>query len=347
MLWPIHSTCSEPRINILSPCDTCSTLSPQLGTPHRSVHPIKLGTFSLWPVVSLMAKMLWLLIFSRLLLPSQASLSTSCSGRDSDWSRRGVASALRSWLRSGVTEAGEGGGAGSSEGEVWSWLWDPLTETVHPHYAGYNDGVEEGEEGEEPTNRRVVTVGKVEDGLAWQWRGRTEAEGWLYGVLDGRGGLEGGQVTFLYPDLRTGLQGRWEDGLLQGAKEVTVVAERCSGGVKELLLEPLGEVDLSDPRTMDPHERGAVYVGRSKIAGGGEGLFARRVFLPGDLISYFGGQVTFPENFLFDNMTAAEEEDAGSYFFNLEQFSPAWWGVPEGQVIDTPGHGLAGGGTNH
>ena len=75
-----------------------------------------------------------------------------------------------------------------------------------------------------------------------------------------------------------------------------------------------------------------VYVATSGRAGGGQGLFARREFLPGELISYFAGKKTVEEEFLFDNMTAAEEEDAASYYFNLAENSPGWWGVPEGQV---------------
>ena len=72
----------------------------------------------------------------------------------------------------------------------------------------------------------------------------------------------------------------------------------------------------------------------SRIPGGGEGLFARRRFLPGELVSYFGGKKTVEEEFLFENMTAGEKEDAASYYFNLAENSPRWWGVPEGQVTE-------------
>ena len=30
-----------------------------------------------------------------------------------------------------------------------------------------------------------------------------------------------------------------------------------------------------------------------------------------------------------------EEEDASSYYFNLAENSPGWWGVPEGQVAES------------
>ena len=70
-------------------------------------------------------------------------------------------------------------------------------------------------------------------------------------------------------------------------------------------------------------------------AGGGQGLFARRQFLPGDLVSYFAGKKTVEEEFLFDNMTAEEEEDAASYYFGLGESTPDWWGVPENQVAES------------
>ena len=79
-----------------------------------------------------------------------------------------------------------------------------------------------------------------------------------------------------------------------------------------------------------------MYVGKSHLPGAGEGLIARRRFHPGDLVSYFGGKKTFRENFLLDNMTAGEKEDAASYFFNIGKDSPGWWGVPRDLVIDTP-----------
>ena len=84
------------------------------------------------------------------------------------------------------------------------------------------------------------------------------------------------------------------------------MATRCRGGLKELLLvegsatEDSGESLTiwrredtnatwlgSYPRVMDPHERRSVYVGQSAIPGSGEGLFARRSFLPGELVAYY------------------------------------------------------------
>ena len=83
-----------------------------------------------------------------------------------------------------------------------------------------------------------------------------------------------------------------------------------------------------------------VYVATSGKADGGQGLFARRQFLPGELVSYLSGVKTMTEEFLFDNMTLEEEEDAASYFFNLDEESPRWWGLPEGQVAEIMHRGI-------
>ena len=142
-------------------------------------------------------------------------------------------------------------------------------------------------------------------GLTWQRVGRHRLDGLLYGMVDSTGRFSGDNITFVYPDLRTGLHGTFRDGELVAATEVRIVAARCRGGMKELLLadsRPAGGPSParlwrredtnatflgSWPLVMDPHERRAVYAAPSRIAGAGEGLFARRSFLPGNLVSYY------------------------------------------------------------
>ena len=64
-------------------------------------------------------------------------------------------------------------------------------------------------------------------------------------------------------------------------------------------------------------------------------FYRMKQFLPGDLVSYFSGKKKLEDELFFDNMTAEEEEDAESYSFGLAENSPAWWGVPKGQVAET------------
>ena len=62
-------------------------------------------------------------------------------------------------------------------------------------------------------------------------------EGFLYGEVDQEGKFTGDEITFLYPDLLTGLNGKFVDGEVQEARAVDILAERCRGGMKEIKLK--------------------------------------------------------------------------------------------------------------
>ena len=85
-----------------------------------------------------------------------------------------------------------------------------------------------------------VTVGFFQDekprGLAWQWKSERMLEGFLYGEVDLEGKFTGDEITFLYPDLLTGLHGKFLDGEVLEARAVDIVAERCRQGIKEIRL---------------------------------------------------------------------------------------------------------------
>jgi len=86
------------------------------------------------------------------------------------------------------------------------------------------------------TDARLVTARGKSPGhtqVIWQMVGREIRDGFLYGV--GEGWLGTGNITFIYPDFSTGLQGYFEDGTLVQAREVRIIGERCYQGVKELL----------------------------------------------------------------------------------------------------------------
>ena len=163
-----------------------------------------------------------------------------------------------------------------------------------------------GTDGSETTTVADFLAAGPPRGLTWQRNGRNINDGLLYGEVDSEGRFTGDNITYVYPDLRTGLRGTFRDGELVAGTEVRIVATRCRGGLKELLLvegsatEDSGESLTiwrredtnatwlgSYPRVMDPHERRSVYVGQSAIPGSGEGLFARRSFLPGELVAYY------------------------------------------------------------
>ena len=177
-------------------------------------------------------------------------------------------------------------------------------------------------------------------------------EGFLYGEVDHEGKFTGDEITFLYPDLLTGLHGKFVDGEVQEARAVDIVAERCQQGIKEIKLR-LNTRDhtvwrLADSesllrsfaRTVEPHERKSVYVGKSQVDGDssvvGEGIFARRTFLPGDLVTYFAGVKTTEKEMFLDNMTEVEVYEASRYYFGLYAEAPRMWGVERDVVIDIP-----------
>ena len=55
-------------------------------------------------------------------------------------------------------------------------------------------------------------------------------EGFLYGEVDSSGAFTGPDILFLYPDLVTGIRGRWREGSLVAGTAVDVLAERCNVG---------------------------------------------------------------------------------------------------------------------
>ena len=201
-----------------------------------------------------------------------------------------------------------------------------------------------------------VTIGLFRDnkpqGVAWQWKSERLLEGFLYGEVDNDGKFTGDEITFIYPDLLTGLHGKFRDGEVVEARAVDIVAERCQQGVKEIKLrfnkkdetvwKRVDTNSLTSPfaRTMEPHERKAVYVGSSRAEGDrqttGDGVFARRLFLPGELVTYFSGLKTLEVEMFHDNMTEQEEYEASRYYFGLYDAAPIMWGVGKDIVLDVP-----------
>ena len=86
-----------------------------------------------------------------------------------------------------------------------------------------------------------VTIGHFYNnkprGKAWQWKSERMLEGFLYGEVDEEGKFTGDEITFLYPDLLTGLHGKFVDGEVKEARAVDILAERCRGGMKEIKLK--------------------------------------------------------------------------------------------------------------
>ena len=165
-----------------------------------------------------------------------------------------------------------------------------------------------------------ITIGHFVDakpiGNTWQWKNERIFEGFLNGIVDENGTFTGEDITYIYPDFQTGLKGIFIGGEVAAARAVIITEERCHNGIKEIRTkkiasdQTLWSKDIANTthitryaKTVDPHERRSVYVGESQLPGGGEGIFARRTFMPGDLVSYFNGIRVTEDMMFYENMT--------------------------------------------
>jgi len=167
-------------------------------------------------------------------------------------------------------------------------------------------------------HHHTVTRQFVPQGLSWRWRGRKKVDGFLYGEVDQFGDFSGKDICFIYPDFLTALRGTFVNGDLHNATAVNIIGERCNSGVKELMFEQsennvIWENTGDDlfqygkhPKVMDPHEEKSVFVHKSTNPRAEEGLFAKRRFYRGDLVSYYGGEKLFLEDIISSNMTTEE-----------------------------------------
>ena len=128
--------------------------------------------------------------------------------------------------------------------------YHPGTEKFYRHW----DGEDKNDYDETPDNQSdwpenitvadtdadkgYVTIGlfknNIPQGLAWQWKSERLLEGFLYGEVDEKGRFTGEEVTYIYPDLLTGLHGKFLNGEVVEARAVDIVAERCHQGMKQI-----------------------------------------------------------------------------------------------------------------
>ena len=235
-------------------------------------------------------------------------------------------------------------------GEVFSW--NENIPSVPQEIAGwvFSPGGEIPETSRYDRERKVFTIGDTTAGLAWQSRSMRKMDGFLYGVVDHEGEFTGDNIAFIYPDFSTGLRGTFVRGVLHNATAVDVVAERCYEGIKEIRMRPSEygkdviwekeETNVNNigknRKVMDPYERKSVYVAQATNPLANEGLFAKRKFSRGDIVSYYGGQKLFTEDKVFSNMTIEEKQRAESCHLALGKYAPAWWGYPPDLLLDVP-----------
>ena len=106
-------------------------------------------------------------------------------------------------------------------------------------------------------------------------------------------------MTFIYPDMRTALVGKFKNIVMIEGRHTNIVAERCNDGIKEIRVSPPRinspnvsfqrntRIRIHHPRIMDPFEKNTVYINRT--ASSGDGLFARRDIEALEVVAYYSG----------------------------------------------------------
>ena len=264
-------------------------------------------------------------------------------GHAGPWRSEDIAQSLKTWLQEAKT--------GKQNLGIEVRMFNRKTKLYRPNM---DHRIEYEDDDDEKRYKGGVTVGHFNGNqpqpgsIMWQWRGGVMYHGFLYGKVDRAGKFTGDDIAYIYPDLETGLRGRFINGQLVGAIAVEVVAYRMNTGVLELRFaeaEPLHVTWARDvstdtyigahPKITEPHERKSVYASKSK-GGKGDGVFARRSFHPGDLVSYFNGIKTTEEKMFHEKMTSEEESHAAAYYFGLGSNVPAYFNIPEEMELDIP-----------
>lgn len=141
-------------------------------------------------------------------------------------------------------------------------------------------------------------------GFWWQF---VKDGGTIVGHVDSTGKLSGDEIVFLYPDLKTGLMGHFEDGQLTKAQAVEL---QCVIEENKLLLplfsEPEGPIyrrELSDfdrvtsqPLLPDPYENVMVESRPSNVPGANDGLFSRQCVQANTVLAFYNGIRREPKN---------------------------------------------------
>ena len=114
-------------------------------------------------------------------------------------------------------------------------------------------------------------------------------------------------TVFLYPDMRTALVGKFDEGIMIEARSAKVIAERCNDGIKEIKLSEVRAdapsfkysaptpTYMGDQLTkMDPYEKQFAYIGNSDW--GDDAVFAKKDIKRNEIVVYFSGIIISPSD---------------------------------------------------
>jgi len=290
-------------------------------------------------------------IYKKIAVDGEHFTFSSCTGRGSGdtWNREpGSGARVESWLGSAVTVR--------HPTMARSWWYDTKKGDFTKHSSQADKVIYLETSKDFYDDQFFMILGSSEEagkpvGLALARRSNDPTDGWLYGVVDAEGQFTGDEITFLYPDLETGLQGKFKNGEIVSAKAVKVVGTRCSPSeLLELQFEPTGVEGIvwevpkkgeisNNPHVLDPFEEKSVRVTKSLTALSTEktdGVYASRDFVAGELVSYFNGLKCMDEEIFSEDMTEDEYEDAGAFYYGLGNDAPYSWGYDVNLELDIP-----------
>lgn len=179
-------------------------------------------------------------------------------------------------------------------------------------------------------------------GILWSWAGTRWQDGYFYSDIGLGGHSHTGRAVFIFPDLRSGLKGKFEKGRLVQGQSVKIVGLRCKGGVVELLFDDYNSTCYNSrgrawyEGEREPFEKRYVFVSKSREEKAGEGLFLKRRVAQGSLVAYYSGQERLRQEVVASAMSLREREEALAYVFGLGRASPQEWNLREDLVLDVP-----------
>jgi len=124
--------------------------------------------------------------------------------------------------------------------------------------------------------------------------------------------LTGNNISYIYPDCKTVLQGSFANGVMEAGQESELIdLDEDEYGVKIPVIEKskfhsdqvhrrqIGFYNhiCKDPTAADPFESKMVYVGQSEIPGASEGLFAKCEIETGTTAAFYNGSRADPKDF--------------------------------------------------
>ena len=146
----------------------------------------------------------------------------------------------------------------------------------------------------------------IASGMFWIGMKGGRPTGHLHGVTDSTdGSITGNAISYIYPDMKTALVGKFKDGKMQNAQESELLSLGCNENgllyvtqyskldaeLPHYYYEPPKNISFGSgpPGAIDPYERKWLEVRDTNDANMGQGVFTKRDLEPDTLVSSYNG----------------------------------------------------------